>query len=58
MTLEMLLQKSQNQIICPPPNAGIAQAIGAQRPRSVIVRVEDNSFLITLRHCEWGILGL
>jgi len=29
MILEMLLQESQHRMICPPPNAVIAQAIGA-----------------------------
>ena len=38
MILEMLPQKSQNQIICPPPNAVIARAIGAPIRRSVCPR--------------------
>jgi hypothetical protein len=37
MILKMLLQESQKRIICPPPNAGIAQTIGAPIQHSTLL---------------------
>jgi hypothetical protein len=52
MILEMLPQKSQNQIICPPPNAVIARAAGAPIRRSVSPPSELQDRIDDYRSCQ------